>query len=235
MVRRSQHKRPHSIKIEFSDEQATSFAGLALVERVASRLGLWPLLEKQLPKRAGAYQWATIVKSVMAGLLSGARGTFATQDLREDEALLALLGLGGAPEEATLWRSLAGLGELRRSGLFPEVQRGWARAALARARRTDLLHYGLFPICPDGSVPEGRRRRKGTKCLRDKKPGLLWSTVFAGPLVAAQPLAEAGEGEQACVRRMLPAVVESVARPLNLQRQAVGAGRLAARRRPDVR
>jgi hypothetical protein len=221
MVTTSQHKRPHSIQIEFSDENATSFAGLALVERAASRLGLWPMLEKVLPERDGQYSWIAIAKSIMAGLLSGARGTFATQDLREDEALLSLLSLSGAPEEATVWRALEGLGELARSGELSEAQERWARAILAKSRRKDLLNLGFFPIFADGTVLEGSRRREGTKYQKDKKPGLVWSTVFAGPVVGAQQLAEEGEGEQACVRRMLPSVVEKVVRPLGLRHKAL--------------
>jgi len=215
-VTQSQHRTTRSIKIDFSDENATAFAGLALVERVAARVRLWTTLEKRLPERAG-FDWLTIVKSVAAGLLSGARGTFAAEDLREDGALLALLGLEGAPEEATVWRALEGLGEMQRSGLLPEVQRRWARNVLAKAKRRDLLRWGFFPVFADGSLLEGSRRREGTKFLRDKGAGLVWSTVFAGPIAAAQGLAEEGEGEETCVRRMLAAVAADVLKPLKLR------------------
>ena len=180
MVTQSQHNRPHSIKIEFSDENTTAFAGLALAERLAGRARLWSTLENRLPERGG-YDWITIIKSMIAGLLSGAQGTFATQDLREDAAFLSLLGLEGAPEEATVWRALEGLGEMQRSGLLPEVQLCWTRNVLARVQRKSLLRYGFFPIFPDGSLLEGSRRREGTKYIKDKGEGLMWSTVFAGP------------------------------------------------------
>ncbi len=220
MVTQSQHRTPHSIKIEFSDEKTTSFAGLALAERLAARARLWSTLENRLPERGG-YDWITIIKSMIAGLLTGAGGTFATQDLREDAALLALLGLAGAPEEATVWRALEGLGEMQRSGLLPEVQLRWARNILAKSNRKDLLRYGFFPFFPDGSLLEGSRRREATKYIPEKGEGLMWSTVFAGPVVAAQRLAEEGEGEQACVREMLPEVVRGVLKPLNLQRRTL--------------
>jgi len=220
MVTQSQHKTPHSIKIKFSDEKTTAFAGLALTERLAARLRLWTTLKSRLPERAG-FDWLTIVKSMANGLLTGARGTFATQDLREDGALLSLLGLEGAPEEATVWRALEGLGDMQRSGLLPEVQRHWARNILAKAPRKSLLRYGFFPIFPDGSLLEGSGRREGTKYIKDKGAGLMWSTVFAGPLVAAQRLAEEGEGEETCVREMLSDVVQGVLRPLKLRRKAL--------------
>jgi hypothetical protein len=220
MVTQSQHKRPHSIQINFSDEKTTAFAGLALVERLAGRARLWSTLESRLPERDG-FDWITIVKSMIGGLLSGAQGTYATQDLREDAALLALLGLEGAPEEATVWRATKGLGEMQRSGLLPEVQLRWARSVLSKANRKDLLRYGFFPIFPDGSLLEGSRRREATKYIKDKGEGLIWSTVFAGPLVAAQRLAEEGEGEETCVREMLSDVVQDVLKPLRLRRLAL--------------
>lgn len=220
MVTQSQHRTPHSIKVKFSDEKTTAFAGLALTERLAARTRLWTTLRKQLPEREG-FDWLTIVKSMANGLLTGARGTFATQDLREDAALLSLLGLESAPEEATVWRALEGLGEMQRSGLLPEVQSRWTRNVLAKSPRRNLLRYGFFPIFADGSLLEGSRRREGTKYLKDKGEGLMWSTIFAGPLVAAQRLAEEGEGEETCVREMLSDVVQNVLRPLKLLRQAL--------------
>ena len=98
-----------------------------------------------------------------AGLPSGARGAYAPQDLREDAALLALLGLEGAPEEATVWRAIEGLGEMQRCGLLPEVQLCWARSVLSKANRKDLLRYGFFSVFADGSLLEGSRRREATK------------------------------------------------------------------------
>ena len=216
----SQHRRPHSIKIKFSSEKTTAFAGLALSERVAARLRLWSSLSSRLPQREG-YDWLTIIKSMTAGLLSGARGTFATQDLREDRAILALLGLKGAPEEATLWRSLKGLGEMQDSGVFPEAQRRWTRNTLAKSQRKNLMRYGFFPVFADGTLLEGSRRREGTKYIKDKGEGLMWSTIFTGPLVAAQSLAKKGEGEQSCVRQMLPGVIDDVLRPLKMLRQSL--------------
>ena len=138
MVTQSQHNRPHSIKIDFSGEQTTAFAGLALTERLAARARLWTTLQDRLPEREG-FDWLTIIKSMVGGLLTGAQGTYASQDLREDAALVSLLGLDGAPEEATVWRATKGLGEMQRSGLLPEVQLRWARSILSKANRRDLL------------------------------------------------------------------------------------------------
>ena len=133
MVTGLQHDKVKSIKVEFSDEDVSSFGGLALTERLALRLGLWRRLEQRLPERQG-FSWFTILKSTVAGLLSGSRGTYATQELREDEALLSLLGLEGAPEEVTVWRSLEKLGGEDLRGALAETLREWTRELLARAR-----------------------------------------------------------------------------------------------------
>ena len=107
MVTSLQPKPAHTIKLDFAEEKTTAFGGLVLAERLASRLGLWKTLGGELPQREGQYDWPTILKSMISGLLSGSRGTWAAEDLRQDEALLALLGLAGAPDapvatEATL-------------------------------------------------------------------------------------------------------------------------------------
>ena len=93
MVTTLQPKTPHTIKLEFADEPVTSFGGLVLAEKAAARLGLWSTLARQLPARRGDYDWPTAIKSMIMGLLSGAQGTWATQALRQDAALLNLLSL----------------------------------------------------------------------------------------------------------------------------------------------
>lgn len=216
-----QQKRNHTIKVEFSDEAATSFGGLALVERMAQRLGLWSTLSETLPERTGEYDWVTCVKSVVAGLLSGAQGTYAAQSVREDEALLGLLGLKGAPEEATVWRCLKQLGAYQADGRLPLVQATLARRTLEKMDRSSLLLHDFVPVFPDGSLLEGSRRREGTKHIREKGSGLMWNAVFVGPVLAAQHLSGPDEGEHSAVRAMLPEVLERVLRPLHLERQAL--------------
>lgn len=191
----SLHPKPaHTIKLEFADEKITAFGGLALCERLASRLGLWRSVGGELPRRRGQYDWLTIVKSMVHGLLSGSRGTWAAEEVREDEALL---GLAGAPEEVTVWRALEEMGALQGSGRLARIQNIWTGRILNRAPRRDLLHDGFVPVFCDGTLLEGSRRREGTKYMEDKGAGLLWTTIFVGPLIAAQRLAGEGEGEQA--------------------------------------
>lgn len=80
---------------------------------------------------------------------------------------------------------------------------------------------GFFPIFVDGSLLEGSAQREGTKSIPDKGRGLMWTTIFAGPLVAAQALAGEGEGEQSLARDLLPRVMDDVVRPLKLGDKAL--------------
>jgi hypothetical protein len=223
MVTTLHPKTPHTIKIEFCEEAVSSFGGLILAERMAGRLRLWRMVEGLLPARRGTYDWVTCLKSLVLGLLSGAQGTYATQALRQDAALLKMASLAGAPEEATVWRVLEELGRLQADpeGL-PKIQALAARRTLEIMARADLLLEGLFvPVFGDGSLLEGSRRREGTKTLADKGSGLMWSTVFVGPVLAAQRLAGEGEGEHSAVRTMLEEVHARVLRPLKLEKKAL--------------
>jgi len=222
MARKQRNRKTHTVEISFSDEKVTSFGGMVLEHRVAERLGLWTQLEKRLPKRRGRYSWTEVIKSIIAGLLTGSFGTYATDELRGDQALLQLLDLDGAPEEVTVWRCLEGLGEMAGNGLLAQIQSEWTRAVLDRMPRRDLHECdGFFPIFADGSLLEGSARREGTKTIKDKGRGLMWTTIFTGPLVAAQALANKGEGEQSLTRQLLPQVMDQVVRPLGLDRKAL--------------
>ncbi len=221
MVTALQPKTPHTIKIEFADEPVTSFGGLVLAERIAARLGLWRTLEGILPQRRGRFSWLTGIKSMVMGLLSGAQGTWAAQALRQDAALLAMLSLPGAPEEATAWRMLGPLGELAPNASLGRVHEIAARRVLDKLPRKELLLEGFVPVFADGTLLEGSGKREGTKYIREKGSGLMWSTVFVGPVPCAQRLAGPGEGEQTCVRALLGEVDRAVLKPLKLHGQAL--------------
>jgi len=213
--------RVKSVKVEFADENVTSFGGFVLAERLAQRLGLWSSLAGELPDRRGRFGWWDVIRSAVAGMLTGSRGTYATEEVREDKPLLNMLGVEGAPEEATFWRCLEGLGAGPVASVLSKTQRRWVRDLLGRATRRDLLVGGFFPVFGDGTLLEGSRRREGTKYMKDKGEGLLWTTWFCGPLVAAQSLAADGEGEQSLLESMLDDVVADVLEPLQLKDRAL--------------
>jgi len=221
MVTTLQPKTPHTIKLEFADEPVTSFGGLVLAERAAARLGLWRTLENILPLRQGQFSWLSGIKAMVMGLLSGAQGTYATQALRQDESLLGMLSLRAAPEEVTAWRMLKPLGELPKKDSLDRVQAIVARRTLEKMARQGLLLEGFVPLFPDGSLLEGSPRREGTKYIREKGSGLMWSAVFVGPVLCAQRLAGEGQGEQSCVRALIEQVDRAILKPLKLHAQTL--------------
>lgn len=220
MVTGLKQKLVKTIKVKHSDEAATSWGGASLAERLALRLGLWDRLDRSLPDRSGQYDWLTVIKSGVYGLLTGARGTYASEAVRGDASLQRFLSLTGAPEEATFWRCLEGLGAAVGEALA-QAQFDWTRRMLRGAKRPDLLYEGFFPLFGDGTILEGSLRREGTKFPKDKKPGLLWTTLFAGPLLACQELAPQGRGEQAALRPMFGETMDKVVKPLGLAHRAL--------------
>jgi hypothetical protein len=210
-----------SIKVGFSDENVTSFGGVALVERMAMRLGLWSVLAGLLPRRRGECSWVEIVKSAVVGLLTGSRGSAACEEVGGDRALLELLGVGRAPSESTFWRALARLGDRRLLRQLVRVQRLWAYRAIDRVKATDLLRHRFLPIFGDGSLLEGSRRREGTTYVKSKGEGLMWTAWFVGPFIATQWLASAKQGEQRCLRRTLRGVLRDVIDPLGMRAKAL--------------
>ena len=221
MVNKKQSKQWRAIKINFEDAKATAFGGLALAERLAGRLGLWSHLEKNLPKRRGHYDWLTIIKSCVMGLLTGSRGTYATEDIRRDEAARAIAGLSEAPEEATFWRSLEALGSKEIQHNLNAALLRMARCVLTKAPRRELLMDGFVPVWGDGSLLEGSPHREGTKHIPDKGKGLLWVTLHVGSVLSAQRLAREGEGENTVLRSLLPDVVQEVLKPTRLNKKAL--------------
>ena len=210
-----------TIKVRFADDKVTWFGGSVLAERLANRLGLWKYLERRLPARRGDYDWFTIVKAAILGLLSGSKGTYATEDIRHDNAALTLMGLYGAPEEVTFWRALEQLGGVKLGSVMKNTLFEWVRRIMEKTSCADIFVNGFLPVFADGTLLEGSERRECSKYMKGKGHGLLWNTVFVGPLLASQRLAGEGEGEQRCVRDMLAETTRELLEPLKLKDKAL--------------
>lgn len=211
------------IKLEFAPGEAvTSFGGMAITGRFWCRLGVERLLEKNLPYRRG-YTLVDVVKSAIGGLLTGARGTFATEGVRQDPAFLKLLGLSRAPEEATFWRALADAGEEKGLAGLEETTLTLARRAVERAPVSSVIQGGFFRLFIDATMLEGSPRREGTKYIGGKGEGLVWTVGFAGSFPVAQRLAASGEGEgeQTHAREILKRIDEKLLGPSGMRKKAL--------------
>lgn len=208
------------IKLSFApDDRVTSFGGLAVGERVLARLGLGSALERLMPARGG-YSLPEVTRAAVAGFLSGASGTFVTEVVRQDPALLALCGLEKAPEEATFWRACESAGAAL--GAYAQVTSLVARRAVERSPRSALVSgQGFVPVFVDGTLLEGSARREGTKVLEGKGTGLMWTVAFVGPYPAAQRLCGPGEGEATAARGLLREVAGQVLEGAGLRERAL--------------
>ena len=212
-----------SIRLEFAPESpTTAFGGMALTEKLARRAGLWSRLDRLMPTRRG-YDWTTIVKSLAVGLMTGPRGTFAAEDVRQDPVLQKLVGLEeGVPEEATVWRSLAQLAKTPRAlEVLEKETRSASKRLIEAVPQRSLGPEGFTSIFVDGTLLEGSERREGTKVLRDKGKGLLWTVSFVGPVPVCARLCPEGEGEQTAARELLKKTCSDVLEPAGLRDRAL--------------
>lgn len=210
------------LKLDFApQESVTAFGGAALVRRLSNKLGVGSLLRRLMPERRGDYSFHDIVMSGAFGLLTGAQGTFATQVVREDAALLRLIGVGGAPEEATFWRSLEQMGEEKALKALETVTTKAACRAIGASSREALLDHGFLPVFIDGTLLEGSAKREGTKYIKEKGSGLMWTAAFVGPYPVLGDLAKEGEGEATAMRTLARRVNKEVLVPANLAKDAL--------------
>jgi hypothetical protein len=207
------------IKLDFAPgEPVTSFGGMAVAQRLLQRLGVRTLFERHLPRRRG-YSMPDIVTAAFSGLLTGARGTFATEVVRQDPSLLSIMGLHRAPEEATFWRSLEDVGGALEE--ISDLSLAIARRILSPSRRRAAYDGAFLPVFIDGTLLEGSAKREGTKYIKDKGEGLMWTVGFVGPYAVDQRLCPKGEGEQTAARGLIERIDGGILRPKGLRNDAL--------------
>jgi hypothetical protein len=212
----------HSRKLEVDDQGASSFAGLSLVDLLASRLGIWSFAQKILPVRGGTHDRIDILKGGVAGLLSGSRGTATLEAIRQDEAALRMMGVESLPGQKGFWEDLAKLGEEKTLKGMNRLCARTARQVLRRLEPEDIqIEHGFIPLFGDGTLLEGSTRREGTKTISEKGSGLMWGAWMLGPMLAAHHLCGEGEGEQRALFDTLGAVLNEVVDPLGRRKDVL--------------
>lgn len=220
--RKHKIRKIHSRRLVVDDQGASSFAGLSLVGQLAARLGIWSFAQKVLPVRGGTHERIDILKAGVAGLLSGSRGTAALEAVRQDEAMLRMMGIGSLPGEKGFWEDLAKLGEEQTLKGMHRLCARSARQVLKRLEPEDLqIEHGFIPLFGDGTLLEGSQRREGTKTIPEKGSGLMWGTWMFGPMLVGNHLCGEGEGEQRALFDTLGPVLDEVVDPLGLRSNAL--------------
>ena len=212
---KSKSKKIHSRELIVDDQQASSFAGLSVVEKFASHFGVWTFAIKKLSDRRGIYDRLDLLKAAVAGFLSGSRGSLLVDGVRQDDALLRDMGIGKLPGEKVFCEDLKrfGSGEVLRA--MHRTVAYTARRVLKRIEPEDIqINHGFIPLFGDGTLLEGSRHREGTKYIKDKGLGLMWGAWMLGPMVVSQHLCADGEGEQSALMNSLDDVLVHVVTPL---------------------
>jgi len=215
-------KRDRVVKAHWAQNEAiTAWGGLALVERLAHRTRLWSDARREMPRRTrtgAGYDSTTVLAAMIHGLLSGSRGTYAAEPLREDEALKRLVGLeAGVPEEATVWRTLGQWAEAGGAAALGGLQRRQCRRLIDKTTLGAMRVEGFTPIFIDATWLEVGRETKfeGAKCF-DGSAKLMLSTMWVGPYLVGQRFAREGEGELTASLDLVGPAWRDVVRPVKL-------------------
>lgn len=212
---KSKPKKIHSRELIIDDQQASSFAGLSLIEKFATRLSVWTYASKKLSERRGIYGRLDLVKAAVAGFLSGSRGSLLVDGVRQDDALLRDMGIEKLPGEKVFCDDLKRFGSGEVLDAMHRTVAYTARKVLKRIEPEDVqVNHGFIPLFGDGSLLEGSGRREGTKYIKEKGLGLMWGAWMLGPMVASQHLCADGEGEQSALMNSLDDVLTHVVSPL---------------------
>jgi hypothetical protein len=212
---KSKPKKIHARALIVDDRQASGFAGLSLVEKLAARLSVWTYAAKKLSERRGIYGRLDLVKAAVAGFLSGSRGSLLVEGVRQDDALLRDMGIEMLPGEKVFCEDLKRFGSGEVLNALHRTVSYTARKVLKRIGPEDVqVNHGFIPLFGDGSLLEGSGRREGTKYIKEKGLGLMWGAWMLGPMVASQHLCADGEGEQSALMNSLDDVLAHVVAPL---------------------
>lgn len=206
--------------------RVTAKGGLAAIQALARRQGLWNIVKTCFPARKDAtqgFQTEAGVSSLVFGLLSGGKGFSATEPMRGDDPLLRTLGQDVAPSAETI-EDVVKYVTLEKAGCTNantalQLQAEWT---LGRMSQKELRACGGFvPFWADGSLLEVEGKRfDAIKFIKGKR-GQVCAGAFCGPVMTGMDFAVEGEGELTVSRRLIDAAVEHVLRPLRLMEQTL--------------
>lgn len=229
MVNELQKIKTRIVKAEEADAKlprVTSSGGLVLVQRLAQTLGLWKRVNREFPKRKDTtqgYQTEVVVEALVHGLLAGGHGFSATEPMRGDEPLLAMLGLERAPSAETVEEFVKYIAVEKEGAKATNPAVAWLGDALIRRTALgDLASCGGFvPVWNDGSLLEVTGKKFDAIKAKDGKIGQMCVGFFCGPYILGIDFAGKGEGESTVGKRLIDTAVERVLRPERLMQKAL--------------
>jgi hypothetical protein len=224
MVNRLQKMKGVVVKAQEGDARVprvTSNGGSVLAQVLAQRIGLWSRVERDFPRRKDPTQGFTMsaaVSTLVHGLLSGGCGFSATEPMRGDQPLLAMLGLERAPSAETIEEVVKFVAD-EPEGVH-KTNHVVSDSSVALINRTPLKDMvsceGFVPFWNDGSLLEVGGKNFDAIKFKDGQRGQMCVGAFCGPYATGMDFAAKGEGELTVGRRLIEHSVTRVLRPLGL-------------------
>jgi len=229
MVNTLQTFRARVVKVEpprGDDARPTAKGGLAAVQALANRLGLWTAIARLLPPRKDPTQGfsvAGVVCALIHGLLAGGEGFQATEPMRADLPLLKMLGMSAAPSAETVEEVVKHLAKEGAIGPLNRALRRQALGLLKRMSRRSLLEagHGFLTLWLDGSLLQVTGKTfEAVKTIKGES-GPVCVGGFVGPCATAMDIAPAGVGEETLAGRYLEQVFRAVIVALKMQKDTL--------------
>jgi hypothetical protein len=187
---------------------------------------MWKRVQREFPQRkdpSQGFAMSAVVSALCHGLLAGGRGFSATEPMRGDTPLLAMLGLERAPSAETV-EEVVKFVAAQPDGVqkVNHVVSDGCAWLVARAPLKDLASCaGFVPLWTDGSLLEVSGRKFDSIKFKESQRGQLCAGAFVGPWAAGMDFALEGEGELSVGRRLIEQAVERVLSPRKLMRRTL--------------
>lgn len=208
------------------ERRISSFAGLALVQAMANRMGFVSDSRRLLPARKDTtqgFETSAVALCLIHGLLSGGQGFSATEPMREDISLLEMLGLKRAPSAETVEGVIKFMALERdgRSGANALLRRQAGRCIDKSNQKSMRSCHGFVPVWADGTLLEVTGKRFDSIKIKDSQRGQMGVGAFVGPWLTGMDFALKGQGEETVARSMIDGMVEDVLGPRGLMDKAL--------------
>lgn len=207
----SKHYTIKPVKFSLSFEtsnRATSYGGQLAIAGVVERYGLWKKIKKERaldPRRHRhkGYDPDIYVAAILFTLTSGGCSLDDVEQLNEDEALKAMLGIKKFPDPSSVGEWLRNVGEDGWNAIR-KIGRDFVAWSLAKASADRYEHNGRVECFFDDTQLEvGGPSFEGAKINYENKLALGWQTYWVGPFLVDGILGADGD-----VSSQLPELLE---------------------------
>jgi hypothetical protein len=202
--------KPVKFSLSFQpSHQATSYGGQLAIAAVVERYGLWKKVKKAraLDPRTHTYKGfdpCVYVAAILFTLTSGGCSLSDVEQLNDDEALKAMLGIKKFPAPSSVGEWLRSVGE-DGCEVVRKICRDFVSWSLKKASPHRCEHNGKVEcFFDDTQIEVSGPSFEGAKINYENKLALGWQTLWIGPFIADGVLGAPGD-----VSSQLPDLLEA--------------------------